>query len=331
MEKRNLLIISNNPSRPSFRQRIEMYLDMLRRDGIEPTVAKLPAGFFARRTLFRSSKNYDGVLLHKKGLNFLDAPFLRKFSRKIIYDFDDAVMVRPSGAYSRAYARPFKSSTRMADCVIAGNTYLANSARQYNANVVILPTGLDTRKYMPCHEKPNDGKLRLVWIGSKSTLKYLEDIVPALLQISKRYNNVILRIIADRFIKETAIAVEKIPWSLDREAADLAACDIGLAPLFDTPFTRGKCGFKILQYFACGLPVIASPVGVNAELVADGENGCHAYGFDEWTQKLTHLIEHKALRIQMGQHNLVRVQQFDKDVIGHRFVDTIQKTLLNPS
>ena len=173
-----LLILTNNPSRPSFRQRIEIYLHTLQRNGIDYEVAKLPSGEVARLRLFKQADNFDCVFLQKKCLNFLDAIYLRKYSKKIVYDFDDAIMYSPANPSSdrTSHFRLFRRTVKLADMVIAGNSYLAQHAKKFNSNVHILPTGLNTNEYSIKNRPATDGKTRLVWIGSKSTLKYLKEI-----------------------------------------------------------------------------------------------------------------------------------------------------------
>jgi len=321
----NLLILSNNPSRASFRQRIGVYLDTVRSNGINPEVVKLPGGYLARRKLFQRAEDFDGVFLHKKKLNFFDAFWLRRYSKKLIYDFDDAVMYSPKNpeSDSASHFRPFSRTVKLADMIIAGNSYLAEHARKFNPNVEILPTGLDTEAYKVQASSTNDGKIRLVWIGSKSTLRYLSDIRPALEEIGSRFDNVILRIICDDFLNLQNMPVEKYLWSGDTEASDLATCDIGLAPLPDNRFTRGKCGFKILQYTAAGLPVIASPVGVNTDYIRQG-GGYLADGVSGWIDKLCQLISDPQLRKQMGQTGRAKVQRFDLRVLGRVLIRLIK-------
>ena len=326
-----LFIITNNPDRASFRQRIGIYLDMLRAEGIKPQVTKLPKGLLARRKLFKQAASFDVVFLHKKKLNFLDALLLRKYSKKIIYDFDDAIMYSDKNPqrFSRSHFVPFRRTVKIADLVIAGNAYLAEHALRFNPNVTILPTGLDTNAYRLPQPPIDDGKIRLVWIGSNKTLKYLAEIKSALEEIGLRHNNVVLRIISDEFIDLQNMVVEKCKWTKETEATDLAVCDIGLAPLPDDRFTRGKCGFKILQYWAAGLAVIASPVGVNAEYITDGVTGFHAKTNPQWIDKIGELVENAELRKRIGREGNTKIQRFDLTVLAKRLVELIKECLKN--
>jgi glycosyltransferase involved in cell wall biosynthesis len=215
--------------------------------------------------------------------------------------------------------------------VIAGNSYLAAHARRFNPRVEILPTGLDVHRYDVVKKQQNDGVVRLVWIGSTSTLKYLMGIRPAPDAIGERFRNVVLRMICDSFSDMGRMPVEKRVWSLQTEVMDLVTSDIGLAPLPDDPFTRGKCGFKIIQYAAAGLPVVASPVGVNAEYVNDGVTGFQAVGVSEWIDKVGKLIEDQQLRERMGQEARASVRKFDKCVIGKHLLSIIKTTVQDNS
>ena len=322
----NLLVITNNPDRASFRQRIGIYLDALGARGINCEVAKLPAGSLKRWSLFERSADFDGVFLHKKSLNFFDARILVRYSKKIIYDFDDAIMFRHKNpdAYSRSHFGPFRKSIKQYDLVIAGNPYLAGIAQKYNSNVTVLATGLDTSDYpQTAVEKDADGKIRLVWIGSKSTLCYLAQIKEAFEDLAGRFDNVVLRIICDEFFDLENMPVEKHHWSLKSQAIDLVGCDIGLAPLPDNRFTRGKCGFKILQYAAAGLPVVASPVGVNSDYIDDGVSGFLATDKQQWIEKIETLIKDEQLRKTMGQRAKEAVVEFDVANIGKKLADLI--------
>src|SRR3989339_1006746 len=245
-----LLIISNNLDRAGFRQRIDVHLDALQANGINCEVVKLPSSFWMRRKLFKKTAQFDGVLLHKKGLNFLDAMCLRRYASKIIYHFDDAIMYRDQNpdCYSAAHFKPWKRSVESADMVIVSSSYLADHARKFNSHVKVLHTAVKIDDYkLNESEKINDHKVRLVWIGSKSTLSYLAELKPVLEQIGTRFDNIILRIIGDDFFDLQNMPVEKIKWEQKTRGIRLAECDIGLAPLPDNPFTQGKCSFKVLE------------------------------------------------------------------------------------
>ena len=173
----------------------------------------------------------------------------------------------------------------------------------------------------------SDGKIRLVWIGSRSTLKYLAEIRPVLEGIGSRFDNVVLRIICDDFLDLEKMPVEKHPWSIESETTDLGACDIGLAPLPDNRFTRGKCGFKILQYGAAGLPVIASPVGANAEYVRHGTVGFLATNEAQWVESISTLAGRPDLIKSMGLAAREMAANFDIAVVGKRLCDAVKSCI----
>jgi len=325
----NILVLTSNPTRASFRQRIAVYLEVLRDNGIECEVARFPPGSLARWKLLKRSADFDGVFLHKKRLNLLDAFWLRRYAQKVIYDFDDAIMYsdKHPDIPSRKRQKSFQRTVELADMVIAGNSYLAEHARKYNPNVEVLPTGLDTCAYKLKAGPENNDKTRLVWIGSKSTLPYLAEIKPALEEIGSRFDDVVLRIVCDEFFDLQNMTVEKRQWSLETQAIDLAQSHIGLAPLPDDRFARGKSGgFKTLQYGAAGLPVIASR-GVNANCIREESNGFLAGDCSEWVDKISRLLSDSQLRKQMGQAGREEVKQFDLRVIGKQVCRLIQETL----
>jgi glycosyltransferase involved in cell wall biosynthesis len=329
MEKMNLLVITNNPDRASFRQRIGIYIDTLQNNGIRCRLEKLPASEFGRVSLFRKAGKFDAVLLHKKCLNFIDSFLIKRYCKKIIYDFDDAVMYDESNPekQSRKRQKSFARTIKLADAVIAGNSYLASQAIGFCENVHILPTGLDVKKYELSEKKFSDGKIRLVWIGSKSTVGYIRELRAVLEQLAKKYPNVALRLICDEFFDIAGMPVEKVVWSQETEAKDLTSSDIGLSPLPDNKFTRGKCGFKILQYQAASLPIVTSPVGVNTEYVEDEKTGFYAGSYQQWLEKIGILIENQKLRTEMGLAGKKHVQNFDCEIIGDRLSVLIKNIL----
>ncbi|MBE0535087.1 MAG: glycosyltransferase [Phycisphaerae bacterium] len=325
-----LLVLTNNPDRPSFRQRFRIYLNDLRNHGIECSVVRFPAGCAARYRLWKSAGAFDGVYLHKKRLNAMEAWCIRRYCSTLIYDFDDAVMfsdVRPDRRSITRYLG-FRRTARRADVVIAGNEILAEYARRFNANVHVLPTGLDLNDYTARHDHgAPDNVIRLGWIGSASTLPYLASIRGVLEELGMRYPNVVLRVIGDRFLELKTMPVEECVWSLDTQASDLAACHIGLAPLPDDRFTRGKCGFKILQYAATGIPFVASGVGVNRIFAEQSQAGYIADSKEEWSCRLSRLIEDERLRSQLGQNGRRYVARFDAKTTGARLISILSNAI----
>jgi glycosyltransferase involved in cell wall biosynthesis len=327
-----LLVLTGNPRRASFRHRIGIYLPQLAERGIACTVAALPAGMPARARLFASAPRYDAVFLHKKLLNPLDAFLLRRYSRRLIYNYDDAVMVsaRRPERISLSRLLPFRRTARMADMLLVGSPYLAQQARGLNDSVRILPIGLDTAAYRVRQGAEGDGKIRLVWIGSASTLKYLAWLRPVLEEIGAAFPGVTLRIIGDTFFDLNHMAVEKIPWRRETMARELAGADIGLGPLPRDPFTEGKCSFKILEYACSGLPVVASPVGTNTVFVREGETGFLAESEARWHERLVRLIGDSGLRRAMGQAGRRHAAGFDISVVGRQLFEILSEIVGRP-
>jgi hypothetical protein len=173
-----LLVISNNPDRASFRQRIGLYLEVLRGRGIDCEVRRLPAGMWRRKQVFCEARRFDAVLLHRKMLNAWDAFWLGRCGKPILYDFDDAIMYsdRKPEEISRARFRRFGRSVSLSCLSVAGNAYLADHAKRYSPNVVVLPTAVEVGACPSPSDRRDDGNVRLVWIGSRSTLRYLQEL-----------------------------------------------------------------------------------------------------------------------------------------------------------
>lgn len=324
-----LLILSNNLNRAGYRQRIAVYLDILKENAIQCKVAQLPSNYLSRWKLFKQAEDFDAVLLHKKGLNPLDAFCLKRYSKKIIYHFDDAIMYSPKDpeSHSSPHFRSFRRSVKLADTVIAASSYLAKHALKFNPNVIVLPTGIKISDYLSDCPHENDDKIRLVWIGSGSTLNYLEQMKPIFEHIGSNFDNIVLRIIGDTFFDLENMEVEKRVWKKETRGIDLAECDIGLAPLPSDRFTMGKCSFKVLEYSASGLPVIASPVGTNSGHTIEGVTGLFATNMQEWSDQITKLIKNAKLRKKMGKAGLAYAKKYDVSIVGKELVKLIKKTI----
>ena len=193
-------------------------------------------------------------------------------------------------------------------CVAAGNDVLASVARPAARAVAILPTSIDTACYRATTARAEDPPT-IAWIGSPENLVYLEIIRPALARLTLRYPALKLRVICSAFPDWPEIRVERVLWSAATEGASLAAAHIGVMPLTDDEWARGKCAFKLLQYMAASLPCVASPVGANAEAVIDGVNGFHASRLEEWERGLERLIASAELRAQFGAAGHAHVEK----------------------
>ncbi|MCP4377589.1 MAG: glycosyltransferase family 4 protein [bacterium] len=324
---KRLLIITRSTNNPSFRQRIQPYIEPLAKRGVECEVQELKKGR-GRRAQLRASRNYLGVWMHKKTLTVLDAFVLRRNAKKVIYEFDDAIVFR-SGSESPdphpLRLKRFRRTIGLADLVIVGSEVLADLGHKYGAKeVVVIPTGLDTSRYIPKVHELETEQIRMVWIGSSSTLKQLRLFTEMLDGVGWQIPEISLRVIADDELVTETLPVENVPWSREQEARLINECDIGIAPLPDTPFARGKCAFKVLQYMASGLPVVTSDIGANAEYVTDYESGFHAYDDQHWAECISQLVYDNELRASQGQAGRTRAcEEFDFKVLAPKVCDAI--------
>ena len=189
----------------------------------------------------------------------------------------------------------------MADLVFAGNPYLAEYAAGHNPHVAIVPTVIDTDAYVPIPARSTDSRLCIGWSGSFSTIPHFDLAVPVLRKLKDRYGDrLTFKVIGDARYRSEDLGIEGLPWRLEDEIRELSSFDIGIMPLPDDPWARGKCGLKGLQYMALGIPTVMSPVGVNEDIIQDGVNGFLAGSEAEWLDKLSQLIESAALRKRLG-------------------------------
>ncbi len=222
----------------------------------------------------------------------LEAAFLRRAGWGV-YDFDDALYADDRGGIHRFLGEGagWARAVRAADLVVAGNTYLAEAAAEHNDDVVVIPSCVHPAAYPQKQDYAVGFPPRLIWMGSPSTERFLEAVAPALLAVHRRTGARLTVVSAgDRSLGDLAPMTDRVRWDGSRTDALLAEADCGLMPLPDDPFTRGKCAYKLLQYGAAGLPAVASPVGVNAQ-VLDELGGLAARNTDEWTDALLALLE----------------------------------------
>lgn len=335
MSKKILFIAAHRPGRsPGQRFRFEQYLEYIHGAGFECTYSyiiseKDDAYFYTKgkylRKFFillksiyircqnlRKAKQYDLIFIYREALMIGSSWFERQFRKKgvkIIVDYDDAIWLPDvsSGNTNLSWLKnPSKIVTiiKNSDMVFAGNTYLANFAKNYSDRVRIVPTTIDTQPYRK-HIGVTDDKntVCIGWTGSQTTLKHFEKAIPFLEKIYQKFGpKVSFKLIADVPFETDKILIEFCKWSRDKEVDDLSGIDIGIMPLPDDDWTKGKCGFKGLQYMAIGIPTIMSPVGVNTEIIQDGVNGFLADSEDEWVERLSLLIESPELRKKIGEN-----------------------------
>jgi Glycosyltransferase len=274
------------------------------------------AVYWRRVRVLLQRHEFDLVLIEKEGLPWLPAWFERWLLSGVPYvlDFDDAIFHnydRHSSAWvRRVFGRKIDRLMAGAALVVAGNDYLADRARTAGAPwVEVVPTAIDLERYAvrPNAAVPTD-QFVVGWIGSPSTAKYLQMLTGSLAKLSAQFP-LRLRVIGGGDVRVPGVEVESLPWIEFDEVSLLQGCDIGVMPLLDSPWERGKCGFKLIQYMACGKPVVASPVGVNREIVVEGVNGFLASTSKEWFEALLRLKADPELRRSMGEQGRRMVEE----------------------
>ena len=292
------------------RYRVLQYLPYLKEHGIQATVQHFPKGFFAKLKVFKSVNQYDILFIQRKRYPVLWLKFIRNNAKKIVYDFDDSVMYRSSkhvNNESKSRVKVFKNMVNASDHVIAGNEYLQKQTTPYAQNVSIIPSPIDMTFYSQKKYPEKNNTITLGWVGAHGSIHYLEKMRPIFETLGKRNDKLRLKIICDTFFDCENMVVDKKQWNEKDEVADIKSFDIGLMPLMDDPWSHGKCGLKILQCLATGVPVVCSPAGVNKEIVEDGVHGFWANSQEEWIEKLEILINDHDLRRKMGMAGRERV------------------------
>lgn len=312
----NALLLAYDLDQPSFRHRMRSVVEPLQAAGWQVRLERFPGGRYGRRTWERRNllRWADVTVLHQIKLSGLEARLIARLARRRVFDVDDAIYVRKPRRLgdpvhdSLWRRRKFSQTCRWVNVVAAGNDVLAGVARATAAQIAILPTSIDTAAYAATSAAP-DAAPTIVWIGSPENLIYLEMVRPALARLRVRHPALKMRVICSAFPDWPEIQVERIPWSSATEARALAGAHIGIMPLTDDEWSRGKCAFKLLQYMAAALPCVASPIGANTEAVVCGVNGFHARNDLEWEQGLERLIESPSLRAKFGAAGLAHVEQ----------------------
>lgn len=316
------------------RYRIAAFDRALRSAGWSLVVEPLASGLIGRIGQFRRAADYDAVILQRKLLPGWQVGELRRRSRRLIFDFDDAVLYRdsydPRGPYHRRRRERFKRTVQVADEVIAGNEFLADRAVEAGAGrdlVRVIPTCVDTDQARPQPRTARDSSrpgIDLVWIGSSSTMAGLAQQRPLWERVGREVAGVRLRMVCDRFLRFERLEVVDVPWNLATENAAVAAGDVGMSWMPDDLWSRGKCGLKILQYQAAGLPVLANPVGIHRDLVRPGVDGFLPSTPDEWVAATRMLALDRDLRQALGKAARAAVEEnFSVVAWSGQFVATV--------
>ena len=331
---KNVLIVCLYPKNkvPGQRFRFEQYLDYLSENGFNITFSNLLSendysfyykkGNYLRKALLvlksiskrynqlRYASKYDIIFIFREGFFLGSSYFERQFAKKsnVIFDYDDAIWITSDVSKNNKSFKFLKNPDKTrriiqaAKMIFAGNQFLADYAKQYNENVVIVPTTINTNEYLPAYNY-QDGPVCVGWSGSFSTIVHFMTCVEALKLIKKKYGDTVyFKVIGSEDYHNVELGIQGLPWRKETEIKDLQEIDIGIMPLPDDEWSKGKCGLKGLQYMALGIPTIMSPVGVNKEIIQDGENGFLASGIDEWVGKLSILIDSAALRETVGKN-----------------------------
>jgi glycosyltransferase involved in cell wall biosynthesis len=314
----SVLFLTWSRNQPSTRYRVHQYLEGLSYDGFDVEVFLSGGLTLGRRyELLKRARAADVVYVQKKLFNRAFLPLLARANPNLLYDFDDAgFAVEPWETKPRGMApgspptiKRLNAVLKRARGVVAGNEFLASYASQYNGAVHVLPTPVDTGGASPADAGGAVGTGRIGWLGTSKNLFYLKRIGPALGGIRRAFPDARLSVLSNAEADIDGITVENVPWSPQREAEWLRSIDVGIMPLENDDWSRGKCAFKLLQYMAAGLPTVSSPVGMNAEVIEDGVNGMLAATEEQWSRKIVSLLESPGLRKEMGAKARRTVEQ----------------------
>ncbi len=302
---KEILFVSKGLHAASTRYRATDFFPLFEAAGWHPRHLTLGRSPRDRLRLLAAARRADAVVLVRRTPGPLLLRLLRRIAPLLVFSFDDAIFCRSDGTPSPKRARRFAATVAVCDLVWAGNRYLADEARRFSDRVQVMPTALDVARYR-VEAKPPETTFDLVWIGSRATRRHLVTVLPALERAARQIPGLRLKIVADFTLECSGLEVVAVPWSPRAEVEELASAHVGLAPLPDNAYTRGKCGLKVLQYMAAGLPVVSSPTGANAEMVEHGVTGLLAEQEADWVEALAALHRDPALRRRMGRAGRAR-------------------------
>lgn len=327
-----LIIAMHRPKRsPGQRYRIEQYIKDLENEGVQCTLRFLlnerdDRTFYSKGNYFRKAiillksialrrkhlkeaQNFDLVFIYREALVTGSLFFEKALYKKgipFVLDFDDAIWQNNTSADNRRFSflkNPNKlaQQCKWATMVFTGNEYLANYARRFNSNVHVMPTTIDLDEYRSTKAHQASAVVTIGWTGSHTTIAYFELLKPVFLRLKAKYGDRLqFSLIGDSQYQDESLGIVGLPWRESTEASDLLKFDIGVMPLPDNDWTKGKCGCKGLQYMGVGIPAVMAAVGTNMEIVQSGQNGFLARNEEEWFEQLSSLIDSDSLREKIG-------------------------------
>jgi glycosyltransferase involved in cell wall biosynthesis len=323
---KRVLFLYQDREMPSSRIRVLNVVPHLPAYEIVPSVEAYPATVAEKLRLFRRLREFDVVFLQKKMPTPPEIAMIRRLARKLVFDFDDAIYYRDGsrGSFdSTSRYLKFKSVVRRADLVVAGNAVIGGFASRFNSSVVVVPSAVA----LPARVKDYaaTGTPVVGWVGSRGNLPHLMMLAPVLQKLASRHEMVVNVICSER-ISIPGVRVRFVPWSLESEEREIARFDIGVMPLPANKWTEGKCGYKVLQYMASGVPPVCSDVGGNRDIVEHGKDGFLASSDDDFLECLETLINNMQLRRQMGMLGRKKVRErFSIEVVAARLGEILNR------
>ncbi len=330
---RTLLALIERPAHVCYRYRLEAFAPALADAGW--TLKALPLGRSSWPALREvpTIAAADAVILQRRLLPWWRMRLIRAAARRLIFDLDDAIFYRDFNASKPAQSwqrgMRFRAVVRAADAVLVGNRFLQQQALLAGASHEpwVFPTCVDSDQYWMAHHEPRRARVQLAWIGSQETARALPAIQPMLAAAARRCPKLELKLICDQFQALSGVTTRHCLWSQQTEASALAEADIGITVLPDHPWSPGKCGLKVLQYMAAGLPVVANPIGAHLDLVRHGETGFLASTPEAWVDAVVRLAESPALRKSMGQAGRAFVERHYSVRRWNRLLPTVLEHL----
>ena len=310
---------------PSSRFRILQNITEIEKYHYDITIKKIPKNSYNRLSLFSTLSSYDIVFLQKKLFQWWFLWLIKKKSKLLIYEFDDAVLYRDSdynnfNSYTRNHR--FKNTLKFADKVIAGNEYLRDIGASFSTNIHVIPTGINTQIYVPRRKQIQAVPYTIGWIGSKSNLPLLKQIIEPLNKLYIDTKTFRLKVVCDDFNIDSAnFPIDFKRWRESEEVSDIQSFDIGVMPFVNNKWTKGKCALKLLQYMSCQLPSVSSKSDVTSSLVINGKNGYLASNALEWYDCIKILLDHPNQFEVLGKEARKSIiGRFDTETIARQYV-----------